>query len=47
MNNYLFVKDIPFGSDLLKKDRNFLKKELVIHAFDYIAIQVPSFQSYM
>jgi hypothetical protein len=38
MNKCLFVKDIPLGIDLLKKDKNSLKRDVIIHAFDYIAI---------
>jgi hypothetical protein len=38
VNKCLFVRDIPLGIDLLKKDRNSLKRKVVIHAFDYIAI---------
>jgi hypothetical protein len=32
--------DIPLGIDLLKKDINSLKRKVIIHAFDCIAIQV-------
>ncbi len=39
--------DIPLGIDLLKKDKNSLKRKVVIHAFDCIALQVPGLQSCM
>jgi hypothetical protein len=45
MNRCLFVREIPIGIDLLKKKRNSLKRNVVIHAFDYIAIHVPSLQN--
>ncbi len=45
MYKCLFVRKIPLGIDLLKKKRNALKRDAIIHAFDCIAIQVPSLQS--
>jgi hypothetical protein len=30
--------DIPFNIELSKKDKNSLKRKVVIHAFDYMAI---------
>jgi hypothetical protein len=47
MSKCLFVKDIPLSIDFLKKHRNSLKKKVIIYAFDYIAIQIPSLQNYM
>ncbi len=44
MNICLFVGEIPPNIDLLKKERKSLKINVVIHAFDCIAIHVPSLQ---
>jgi hypothetical protein len=41
MSKCPFVKNIPIGIDLSKK-KNYLKMKIIIHAFDCIAIQVPS-----
>jgi hypothetical protein len=38
LNRCLFVKKIPPSIHLLKKKRNSLKKDAIIHAFDCIAI---------
>jgi hypothetical protein len=38
MNKCLFVKEIPLGTELLKKERNSLKINIIIHVFNYIAI---------
>ncbi len=38
MNKCLCNKEIPFGIDLLKKERNSLKRSVVINAFVCIAI---------
>jgi len=45
MNRCLFIKKIPLSIHLLKKKRNSLKKDAIIHAFDYIAILVPNLQN--
>jgi len=45
MSKCLFIKEIPFGIDLLEKERNSLKRNVVIDAFDCIAIQVFTLQS--
>jgi hypothetical protein len=40
MSRCMFVMDISLGIDLLKKYKNSLTRKVVIHGFDYIAIQV-------
>jgi hypothetical protein len=45
MKRCLFVKDIPLGFDLLKKERNYLKRNAFIHAFDCTSIHVLGLQS--
>jgi hypothetical protein len=45
MSKCLFIREIPFGIDLLKKEKNSLKRSVVINAFDYITIQVSNLQS--
>jgi hypothetical protein len=39
MNKCLFIIEIPFGIDFLKKERNSLKRSVVINVFVSIAIQ--------
>jgi hypothetical protein len=38
MSKCLFVRMTPLGFDLLKKERNYLKRNSFIHAYDCIAI---------
>jgi hypothetical protein len=38
MNKCLFIREIPFGIDLLKKEKNSLKRNVVVDVFDCIAI---------
>ncbi len=45
MRRCLLVREIPLGFDLLKKERNYLKRNAFIHAFDCIAIHVLGLQS--
>jgi hypothetical protein len=47
MNICLLVKDIPFGIDFLKKDKNSLKRKVIIHVFYCIAIQVLGLENCM
>jgi hypothetical protein len=44
-NKCLFVKKIPSSIDFLKKKQNSLKRNVITHAFDYIAIHVLGLQN--
>ncbi len=45
MSKCIFVKKIPPSFDLLKKERNYLKRTTLTHGFDCIAIEVLGLQS--
>jgi hypothetical protein len=45
MTRCILVKEIPLSINLLKKKKNYLKRNAIIHTFGYIAIKVLGLQS--